>query len=434
LALVLVRWPSRSVVPGYLAAISLSFALSLITPAAAHFALGILTPGLRRFGLLPAIAARNIRASMSRTGVALAALAVALSMSVAMGTMVTAFRGQMVGWIEETVVADVYISPATAVISRADARLSDELADQLSQRPGVRAIDTLRGLEIDADGVLTFCAGVQLGIYRLRTLPEVIDGPDPAEFLARIEEGQAGITESLARKIGKGPGDTVQLSHGDIAGTFTVAGVYRDYSSDRGAVVLDRGAFEELFGRRRPNGIALYLDPSVDVDAYVDSLQRDLSSKWSLMIRSNRTLRREALEVFDKTFAVSRALEGIGIAVAAIGILGALLAMLLERRKEIATLRALALTRAEVGRLLLTESMLIALLAWVLALGLGSGLAWILLRVINVRSFGWSLPWALPVESWMLNLAFSLLAAGLATIHPILRSRKMSIASGLREE
>jgi putative ABC transport system permease protein len=80
------------------------------------------------------------------------------------------------------------------------------------------------------------------------------------------------------------------------------------------------------------------------------------------------------------------------------------------------------------------ESMLIAVLAWVLALGLGSALAWILLRVINVRAFGWSLPWALPVESWMINLGFSLLAAGLATVYPILRSRRLSIAAGLREE
>jgi putative ABC transport system permease protein len=433
-AVVLVRWPGTSVVPGYLAVVCLALALSLVTPAAAHFALGVLTPILRRIGLLPAIAARNIRASMSRTGVALAALAVALSMSVAMGTMVGAFRGQMVGWIEETVVADVYISPATAVVSRTDARLSEELVGALARRPGVRATDTLRGLELEADGILTFCAGLELGVYRMRTLPEVLDGPSPEEFLDRIEHGQAGITESLARKTGKGEGDEVELRYGDGVHRVRVAGVYRDYSSDRGAVFLDRRTFEGMFGRRPPNGVALYLDEGVDVDAYVEELQLELSSQWSLLIRSNRTLRNEALDVFDKTFAVSRALEAIGIAVAAIGILGALLAMLLERRREIATLRALALTKAQVGRLLLMESMLIAVLAWVLALGLGSALAWILLRVINVRAFGWSLPWALPVESWMINLGFSLLAAGLATVYPILRSRRLSIAAGLREE
>ena len=83
---------------------------------------------------------------------------------------------------------------------------------------------------------------------------------------------------------------------------------------------------------------------------------------------------------------------------------------------------------------MLLESMLIALLAWLLALGLGSALAWILLRVINVRAFGWSLPWALPLDAWAINLGFSLLAAVLATIYPILRSRRISITAGLREE
>jgi putative ABC transport system permease protein len=138
--------------------------------------------------------------------------------------------------------------------------------------------------------------------------------------------------------------------------------------------------------------------------------------------------------VFDRTFAVSRALEGIGIAVAAIGILGALLAMLLERRREIATLRALALTRRQVATLLVFESTILAVLAWLLALGLGSALAWILLRVINVRSFGWSLPWAWPLEIWMWNLLFAVAAAILATLYPIVRSSRLSIATGLREE
>lgn len=434
LAIVLIRWPSESVVPGYLAAITLALAFSLVTPAVAYAALGAVSPLLRRFGLLPAIAARNIRASMSRTGVALAALAVALSMSVAMGTMVGAFRGQMVGWIQETVVADIYISPATAMVSRTDARLSDELVERLARREGVRATDTLRGLELEADGVLTFCAGIELDVYRMRTLPEVLDGPSPEEFLDLVENGQAGITESLARKTGRGPGDEIELKYGEGVHRIRVAGVYRDYSSDRGAVFLDRGTFEAMFGKRDPNGIALYLEDGSDAEAYVDALQRDLSGEWSLMIRSNQTLRAEALDVFDKTFAVSRALEAIGIAVAAIGILGALLAMLLERRREIATLRALALTRAQIGRLLLMESTLIAVLAWLLAVGLGSVLAWILLRVINVRAFGWSLPWDFPVEAWVINLGFSLLAAGLATVYPILRSRRISIAAGLREE
>lgn len=431
---VALRWPSASPIPGYLAAAQLALAGSLLIPALAHGLLGIALPALRRLGLLPAMAARNIRASMSRTGVALAALAVALSMSVAMGTMVGSFRQEMVDWIEETVAADVYISPATAPMSRTEAQLSDDLARRLAAREGVEAVDTFRGEEVEVDGVATFCGGIQLEVYRQHTQPRILEGPDSDTFLDRVSAGEAGITESLYRKIGRGPGETITMSLGELTAELTVAGVYKDYSSDRGAVLLDRRRFEEIFGPREPNGIALFLEPGVDADQYVDRLQRELSTEWSLLVRSNRSLRTEALDVFDRTFAVSRALEIIGIAVAAIGILGALLAMLLERRREIATLRALALTRRQVAALLLLESSLMAALAWLIALGLGSGLAWILLRVINVRSFGWSLPWAMPIDTWLVNLGLSLLAAGLATLYPIARSRRMSIAAGLREE
>jgi putative ABC transport system permease protein len=432
--LLALRWPSSSALPGYLAAMCLALAAGVLTPAVADALLGIGLGPLRRLGLLPALAARNLRASMSRTGVALAALAVALSMSVAMGTMVGAFRAEVIGWIGETVAADIYLSPATAQINRSDARLSDALAARLAARPEVEKVDSIRGEEIDADGIATYCAGIQLEIYRVEARPRLLEGPALEEYFDRLHSGEAGITESLYRKIGKHPGETITIRYGEMQAELTVAGVYKDYSSDRGVVLVDRSTFRSLFGPRQPNGLALYLKPSVQADPVVDQLQRDLSSEWSLVIRSNRGLREEALQVFDRTFAVSRVLEGIGIAVAAIGILGALLAMLLERRREIATLRALALTRRQVGALLLSESLILACLAWLLALGLGSALAWILLRVINVRSFGWSLAWSWPLETWLWNLLFGVVAAVLATLYPILRSGRLSVAAGLREE
>jgi putative ABC transport system permease protein len=428
------RWPTDSALPGYLAAMCLSLAAGVSTPAVTYVLLGLGLRPLRWLGPLPFLAARNLRAGMSRTGVALAALAVALSMSVAMGTMVGAFRSEVIGWIEETVAADIYISPATAQINRSEARLSDALAARLASFPGVEKVDSIRGEEIDADGIATYCAGIQLEVYRVEAQPRLLEGPPLEEYFDLLRSGQAGITESLSRKTGKHPGDAITVQVGDRRFDLTVAGVYKDYSSDRGVVLLDRSTFERTFGPRQPNGLALYLAPEVDAEALVDHLQRQLSSQWSLVIRSNRSLRREALMVFDRTFAVSRALEGIGIAVAAIGILGALLAMLLERRREIATLRALALTRRQVATLLVFESTILAVLAWLLALGLGSALAWILLRVINVRSFGWSLPWAWPLEIWMWNLLFAVAAAILATLYPIVRSSRLSIATGLREE
>jgi putative ABC transport system permease protein len=236
------------------------------------------------------------------------------------------------------------------------------------------------------------------------------------------------------RKTGIGPGDRITLEAAGRSAELQIAGIYRDYSSDRGVVLLDRRAWELAFGEHPPNGIALYLEEGRDVEAEVDALKRELGAEWALLIRSNQSLRAQAYEVFERTFTVTRALEIIGIAVAAIGILAALLAMLMERGRELATLRALGLTGLQLRRMLLGESLLLATLAWVFALAAGSGLAWILLRVINLRSFGWMLPFHAPYGDWIWNLVWSLLAAFLATLIPLARSRQLSVATALREE
>jgi putative ABC transport system permease protein len=380
------------------------------------------------------MAARNIRASLSRTGVALAALTIALSMSIGMATMVSSFRLELQDWIENVIRADIYLTPATTMIDRTHARFDNELVALLSSRPGVRAVDSIRRLPARVGDFETFAAGVDVAVYRSAALPRIIEGPDPETFFDLLEAGQAGVSESLMRKTGLESGDRFVLEAKGRSLELEVAGIYRDYSSDRGVVLLDRGRFEESFGEQAPNGMALYLEPGRDVDREVDSLKRELASDYALLIQSNRGLREQANIIFERTFSVARALEMIGITVAAMGILAALLAMLLERQREIATLRALGLTLPQLRRLLLGESLLLAGLAWTFALAGGSGLAWILLRVINLRSFGWMLPFHVPYWDWALNLFWSLLAAGLATWLPIVRSRRLPVATALREE
>jgi putative ABC transport system permease protein len=461
-------WPSRSPVPGYVAAVALALAGALLAPLAGDALLRLGQPLLRAtLGILPAMAARNIRASMSRTAVALAALSVALSMSLAMGTMVASFRTELQDWIADAVRADVYVTPATARLDRFDAHLDAALVDELRARPEVLDMDTLRGLPAQllgarladsggdvgagsrlgsgtAGGVdgasaapetlSTAIVGVETDVYRTRARPKLLSGPAPEEFFRRLRAGQAGIAESLMRKTGLAAGDHLRVRAAGRLVELTVAGVYRDYSSDRGVVLMDRAPWEALFGARQPNSIALYLDAKADVDTEVTALQHDLGSRYQLLLRSNRALREEALRVFDRTFAVTRALEIIGIAVAAIGVLAALLAMLLERRRELATLRALGLTQRQMDALLLAESALLAVLAWAFSLVLGTALAEILLRWINLRSFGWSLPLRLPLGQWMANLGLALLAAVLATVYPLARARRESLALALREE
>ena len=138
--------------------------------------------------------------------------------------------------------------------------------------------------------------------------------------------------------------------------------------------------------------------------------------------------------MFDRTFSITRTLEVIGLGVAAIGVLGALLSMLLERGRELATLRALGLTRRQLAGLFLRESTLLAFFAWVFAVVLGAALAWIILAVINVRSFGWAIAYRIPWGAWALALVASLAAAWIATLWPLRRLAGLRVAPLLRDE
>jgi len=428
-------WPTDSPTPGYVAAICLALSAAVTVPLLGSYLLGKIQHLMAAtLGEVAALAARNIRASLSRTGVALAALTVALSMSIAMGTMIASFHSEVTDWIADSVRADIYIGPATAEVDRLNARLDPALVETLRHREGVAALDTYRGLMARVKGVETFTAGVDVAVFRRGAEPTLISGPSPDVFLDRVMSGQAGISETLMRRTGLGPGDTFDMEVNGQEVELTVAGVYRDYSSDRGVVLMDQRTWRLTFGDHDPNSAALYLDEGVDVDTFIEELKLDLAGTWAVVINSNASLREQADEVFARTFSVANALEVIGIAVAAIGILAALMAMLMERRRELATLRALGLTASQLRNMLLGESFLMAMLAWVFALIAGSGLAWILLHVINLRSFGWMLPFHVPWGEWLLNLVWSLLAALLATLIPIVQGRRISIASSLREE
>jgi putative ABC transport system permease protein len=243
------------------------------------------------------------------------------------------------------------------------------------------------------------------------------------------------VSEALHRKTGVGPGDRIAVSLGAAAFSLTVAGVYRDYSTESGVVLVDRRALSRLgVDLGPPRSVALYLRPGVDPATVVAAVRRTGGSELGLIVRTNQELRSRALAIFERTFAITRVLQMIGLAVAAIGILGALLAMLLERTRELATLRALGLTRAQLATLFLGESTLLAAFAWLFALVTGGLLAWILLSVINVRSFGWALDYRIPWSTWAGSLAASLAAGWAATLWPLRRLARMDLVSLLRDE
>jgi putative ABC transport system permease protein len=389
-------------------------------------------------GLLGRMAARDVAAALSRTAVAVAALMVAVSVTIGVGLMVGSFRQTVVSWLEQSLVADVYVAAPSNTSNRVDTTLDPAVLEAFRSAPGVAAVTVFRSVQVDtAIGPVTLVSidapgGVGRTALRFR------DGGDAAMWQA-YAGGAILISEPLAYRLGLGVGDTLTLRTDRGAQAFAIAGVYYDYTSDRGVIRMDAATYRANWDDAAISSFALFAAPGVDVDALVAELQTRASALSVadaplLAIGSNRALREGTLAIFDRTFAITAVLQLLATIVAFIGILSSLMALQLERARELAMLRANGLTPGQVWGLVLTQTGLMGVTAGLLAAPLGLILALVLIYVINRRSFGWTLDLALDPALFIQALIVALVAALLAGIYPAFKMSRTNPALALREE
>jgi putative ABC transport system permease protein len=259
-------------------------------------------------------------------------------------------------------------------------------------------------------------------------------GTPEAVWPAFQEGGAAIVSEPYAYRHGLRVGSGVPLRTDSGERMFPVVGVFADYGSDQGVVMLSRRTYETYWDDREVSSMGLVLAPGRDVDAVIADLQTRIGGGRDLLIRSSRALRTASLEIFDRTFAITSVLRVLATAVAAIGVLSALMALQLERAREFGVLRAQGLTRREVWQLVVTETGLLGGIAGLLAVPVGIGLALVLVHVINRRAFGWTIEATVPVEILLQAVGLAMLSALLAGLYPAWRLARTPPAAALREE
>ncbi len=421
--------PTPELLPAYAGLFSVLLGASLLVPGlTALLAHGAAGPLGRAFGLLGRMAARGVTASLSRTAVALAALMVAVATTVGVGLMVTSFRGTVADWLGSSLMADVYVSPPSLVARRGGAAFLPGLAERVRDTPGVASSSTLRSAQVRVGGILTDVRAVDFGGTTAR--PYRFKQGDPATVWKALDAPDAVIVSepfSFHRRVGMG--GRVELATDKGPASFRVVGVYYDYGSDAGTVLMTRATWLAHFEDGRVSGVALYAAPGEDVDALIARVRERVAGEQELTLRSNRALLATSLEVFDRTFTITHVLRLLAIGVAFVGVLSALMALQLERAREFAVLRATGLTPRQLWALVSLQTGLLGVLAGLFALPLGVALAYVLVHVINQRSFGWSLQLVVAPEVLLQALGLALLAAALAGLYP---SWKMSRANPAR--
>jgi putative ABC transport system permease protein len=241
------------------------------------------------------------------------------------------------------------------------------------------------------------------------------------------------VSEPFANRHNVTAGDRLTLVTDRGARQFEIAAIFFDYSSDQGIVLLSLETYRRFWNDPSISAIGIYTARDADMNQVEDAIRAAIGDA-NVIVQSNKSLREAAMVIFDRTFAITATLRLIAIVVAFIGVLGALMALQLERTRELGTLRAMGMTLPQLWQLTLVESGLIGATAGLLAIPTGLLLSAILIYVINLRSFGWTIFFQSAPEVYLQALALSIGAALLATIYPMLRLRQLQVTEALREE
>ncbi len=419
-----------SIISLFIIVIGYSFLTPVYTVIISRFAGFIMKP---LFGITGQMSVRSITASLSRTAVAIAALMIALSVTIGVGIMVASLKYAVTVWMDNFLKADIYVSPPGMVYSRSDLIIDPPLVETLCKTPGVSEVITFRGVMMESSKGL-------FELVAMDIVPEIYDSlrfkkGNPETAWRKLEKGNSLIiSETYAYKYNSDTGSVINLitDRGNVE--FYVEGVFYDYTYEGGVVITGRKTYEKYWNDRGVSSLGIYVEPGINTDELVGKMKERAGKDQVILIQSNRGLRETSLSVFDRTFTITKVLRILAMIVAFIGILSALMALQLEREREMAVLRATGLTPAQLWKLVILQTLLMGIFAGLMALLLGIILAVILIFVINRISFGWTMEMVVEPALLIQAIILSIVASIIAGIYPAIKMSQASPAQALRNE
>jgi len=411
-----VGWPWRP--SGFVLATAILLSLPMLTP----YLVQALSQAVRvpDFGFRYGV--RSLGATLANTAFSVSALAMAVCLLVGITLLVESFRDTLVNWVSRSLRADVYVTTLTGARSNAWSSLNADVVDGLARRPDVARVDPLRRLFLQAGGRRVAVVGANLSRPTDEARFMLLSGEEEPAIRSALRENGVFVGEPFARNVQRGVGDRVEIEGPQGRVQLPVSGIYYDYT-EGGSITMDIGLMGKKFGQGPPTSVALYLKPQTNSEAVVESIKAQFPD-GSLLVRSNRRLKEEVLDIFDQTFAVTRILQVMSLIIAACAITLTLLVVAQEKGSEIALYQTLGAYRRQIFWLFVNKGLAMASLGLLLGFVGGIGLGGILIFIIQKSYFGWSIQWAWP---WVLLAAEAsavLVAAVVASLYPAVKASR----------
>jgi putative ABC transport system permease protein len=425
---------------GYLSSLSVMLGFALLAP------LGV--RGLRRalvglaelsLGIPGRLALDNVERSLGRSASIVIALMLAIAMSMTVGAYAASFEKSIIQWVDDAFASDAAVTAGSPTLDRNHVAFAPSLADKARAVKGVAAVNSVRN-------VSTVLAGKNAQIATLDTRllfseadkrgkrRKVLDGPQKFAPDALYAQQRVIISGNLAHFVKLGAGDKLSIDTPSGPQTFEIYAVVVDYSSDQGWLMLDRHWYEQYWQDEPLDMLEVYFQPGVDREQVAEQLRVALGESGMIFVSSHEALREELREVARALFAYAQAPELITLIVAIMGVIGTMLAAVIDRIREIGMLRAIGATQAQVTTSLVVESGFLGFTSAFCGIVAGVPQGYLFMNVVGMSSNGWHLPYFFPLETALRVSSIVIVAAALSGLLPGRRAAAMDVKEALAYE
>jgi len=398
-------------------------------------ALGLLASRMRALPAPIRLACAALAAGRRRAAWAAGAVGVAVTLSISIAAMVHSFRETVVDWSDRSLRSDFTIRPLTSRDGLPVGRLDPAVLDAAAAVVGRGALDPYHAAEASYEREQITVTGADLGLASRRGGPRLIDGSDPGAAIARAKERRGAlVNEAFARRFDVDHGSRIRLEVAGFPLERTIEGVFRDYGDSRGIVTIDLEDYATYFPGDAPLQVGVHLPDDADRAATQAELEVALGAQFQLEVLSNASIKQQVLAVFDRTFAITTALQGVSALVAVIAVLSVLYALVAERRADLALLSAIGAARGQLFGVVVGQAAILGLLGAGAGAIAGLVVGVILVSVVNVQSFGWTIDFHQPWQLLYTTIAGVVASCAIAGLLPARATDPERLAGALREE